>query len=278
LWLDKRYVSAQHACLRYTGEHWELKDLGSRNGTYLDGARIRSGEEHRVRKGSKIAFGKLEEEWELIDVSCPLAMAMPLDGGDPVPIDGDMLVLPSSEDPRVTIYRNTDGGWYLEQSDGVAPIENLQIFEVDSRSFRFSCTDNVCKTSLLDLSPALEVRSLELRFCVSPDEEHVELHVSHESETFALGTRSHNYLLLTLARRRLADTREGIPDTSCGWIYQEDLAHDPSMSPPQLNIDVFRIRKQFAAIGVADAPQIIERRPRTGQLRLGTGKVSVVAL
>ena len=64
-------------------------------------------------------------------------------------------------------------------------------------------------------------------------------------------------------------------ETTCGWLYQEDLAHDPTMAPPQLNIDVFRIRKQFAAIDVVDAANIVERRPRTRQLRLGTGRLSV---
>jgi len=117
-----------------------------------------------------------------------------------------------------------------------------------------------------------------LSFSVSRDEEHVELQVRCGGRTFDMGARTHNYLLLTLARRRLADAAEGTPETSCGWIYQEDLAHDPSMAPPQLNIDVFRIRKQFAAIGVIDAANIIERRPRTRQLRIGTALITVAEL
>jgi pSer/pThr/pTyr-binding forkhead associated (FHA) protein len=47
--------------LRWTGEHWDLKDLGSRNGTFLDGNRIKSGEEHEVQKGATISFGKPEQ-------------------------------------------------------------------------------------------------------------------------------------------------------------------------------------------------------------------------
>jgi hypothetical protein len=53
----------------------------------------------------------------------------------------------------------------------------------------------------------------------------------------------------------------------------EDLAHDPRMAPPQLNVDVFRLRRQFADKGVVDAAAIVERRP--GQLRVGTGKVVI---
>jgi hypothetical protein len=115
-------------------------------------------------------------------------------------------------------------------------------------------------------------------FSVSRDEEHVHLHTTCGGSSFDMGARSHNYLLLTLARRRLEDAKEGTGDTACGWIYQEDLAHDPTMAPPQLNIDVFRIRKQFAAVGVVDAANIIERRPRTRQLRIGTGLLAVTQL
>lgn len=280
LCLDRRYISGQHAVFRWIGDHWELKDLGSRNGTFLDGIRLKPGYEHAVRVGAKVAFGKQPEGmFELIDTSAPVTMAIPLDGKDPVFIDGDLLALPSSYDPRATIYRGAEGGWVLEQpDDSTSPITNLQTFEVAGRVWRFSCNEAV-RTTTLATSPAdLEVRHLDLSFSVSRDEEHVELQVRCAGRTFDMGARTHNYLLLTLARRRLADAAEGMPETSCGWIYQEDLAHDPSMAPPQLNIDVFRIRKHFAAIGVLDAANIIERRSRTRQLRIGTALVSVAEL
>lgn len=278
--LNHKYISAQHAALRWAGTHWELKDLGSRNGTFLEGVRLKPGEELTLREGSKIAFGKPNEDlWELVDASAPTVMAVPVDGGDAVLLDGEMLALPSSEDPRATIYRNGEGCWVLEQAEDSAwPITNRQTFEVAGRSWRFSCSESLGTTSLATSSAELEVRHLQLSFSVSRDEEHVHLHVTSAGRTFDLGTRNHNYLLVTLARRRLADAVEGIPDTVCGWIYLEDLAHDATMAPPQLNIDVFRIRKQFAAIGVIDAGNIIERRPRTRQLRIGTAHLLVTQL
>jgi hypothetical protein len=48
--------------------------------------------------------------------------------------------------------------------------------------------------------------------------------------------------------------------------------------PPHLNLDVLRIRKQFSALGVVDAANIIERRPRTRQLRIGVSRISIVSL
>jgi hypothetical protein len=205
-------------------------------------------------------------------------MAVPLDGGEPTHSEGELLVLPSTQDPRATIYRNSDGAWLLEQPESVSPITNMQVFELDGRAFRFSCPELIPKTSLADRLPDLTVSHLELMFSVSRDEEHVEIQASWGANATNLGARTHNYLLLTLARRRLDDAAEGLPETTCGWIYQEDLAHDPSMAPPQLNIDVFRIRRQFAALGIVDAANIIERRPRTRQLRIGVNRLSVITL
>ena len=115
-----------------------------------------------------------------------------------------------------------------------------------------------------------------LSFEVSSDEEHVHLRMTSGRRTFDMGSRAHNYLLLTLARQRLQDQEKGLADTRCGWMLQDDLAPDPMMAPPRLNIDVFRIRRQLAARGIVDSAGIIERRPRARQLRIGTGHLCVV--
>jgi len=280
LCLPHRYVSAQHATIRWSGAGWDLRDLGSRNGTFLDGSRLKPGEEYPIRVGAKMAFGKIvEEQWELVDASAPHVMAVPVDGGDPVLLDGDLLALPSNEDPRATIYRSPDGAWVLEQPDDSAiPIINMQTFDVEGRVWRFCCTESTRTTSLAVMQAEPEVRNVQLSFAVSADEEHVQLQMTFAGKTVDMGARNHNYLLLTLARRRLAEAAEGLPETACGWIHHDELAHDPTMAPPQLNIDVFRIRRQFSALGVLDAANIVERRPRTRQLRVGTGLISIVKL
>jgi hypothetical protein len=281
LCLDNRFVSAQHALIRWDLKAWALKDLATLNGTFLNGLRLEPGREHVLARGSRIAFGKPDHEWELLDDSAPEVMVMPLDSPDPEPVlfRGDMLALPSGEDPRVTIY-HVDGSWVVERADeSITPIMNQQTFDVAGRLWRFCCADMLVRTSLDDRScVGLEVRHLQLAFFVSSDEEHVGIHMTCGGRTFDMGSRSHNYVLLTLARRRLADAAQGLGETTCGWIYQEDLVRDPAMQPQQLNIDVFRIRKQFQAVGVIDAAAIVERRPRTRQLRIGTMHISITRL
>jgi hypothetical protein len=117
---------------------------------------------------------------------------------------------------------------------------------------------------------------VELVFEVSSDEEYVHLSMRHDGRTIDMGGRAHNYLLLILARLRLADRTTGVPESSCGWASVEDWEHDPSLSPARLNLDVHRIRKHFLGRGVRDAARIIERRPRLGQLRIGAERISIV--
>jgi hypothetical protein len=153
-----------------------------------------------------------------------------------------------------------------------------QTFEIARGVWRI-CEAPSSRWPHLVVEPAagpLRLRDAHLSFAVSSDEEHVQLHLTQGGRTFDMGARGHNYLLLTLARRRLQDAAQGFPETACGWICLDDVDHDPMMMPPRLNIDVFRIRKHFAAHGVVDAESAVERRPRTRQLRIGTGRLSVV--
>jgi hypothetical protein len=275
--LGHRYVSGQHAVIRWGKDHWHLKDLGSRNGTFLDGARLRPGHEYPLRVGSTMSFGKAhEDEWQLADATPPCAMVVPVDGDEPILLESDFIALPSVSDLRGTIYRDRVGFWTLEQVDGtVVRLRNRQAFDVAGQTYRFCCPDTVSMTSLATSAPDLEVRHLQLLFCVSKDEEFVKLEMVCGGKTVEVGSRNFNYLLLTLARRRLKEQTEGLPDTTCGWIHLDELAHDPSMAPPQLNIDVYRIREQFAALGVVDAVNIVERRVRPRQLRIGVPRIEV---
>jgi FHA domain len=281
--LTQPYVSAVHAVFRWTGQGWELKDLNSRNGTYLDGQRIQPAGPLRVGKGSRIGFGTRADEWEIVDAGAPEVMAVPLDGGDPVRLDGEMLGLPSSDEPSATIYRGADGGWVLEHADEpVVPLANAQVFEAVGRFWRFCCSDlsqrTLAASGLQAALAQLEIARLHLAFDVSRDEEYVKLTATCGDREFDLGAYTYHYLLLTLARHRVKDAEQGLPDTSCGWVDVEELARDPSMAPPRLNIDVFRIRDHFGRVGVTDAPKIIERRSRPRQLRIGTGHLTVKVL
>jgi len=275
--LELPLVSSQHAVIRWTGAHWEARDLGSRNGTTVNGTRLVPGVSVPLGLGDVLHFGDSHQEWLLEDDGAPGNMIVPLDGGEPVMIEAGVLALPSPESPLVTIYSAADGQWHLEREDepGV-PLVSGQTFEAGSRSWRFSCATAAARTAVFD--DVREVRSLHLSFSVSRDEEHVELRAEDSGRVHVLGSRTHNYLLLTLARERLKDATAGVSEGACGWMYMDVLMDGLDITATQLNIDVFRIRKQFAALDVVDPAQIVERRARTKQLRLGTPRVSILSL
>jgi putative nucleotidyltransferase with HDIG domain len=56
--LNDSSVSRRHAEVRLTGAGWQLRDLGSTNGTFLNGNRLTSGE-RRVQERDLIQFGKV---------------------------------------------------------------------------------------------------------------------------------------------------------------------------------------------------------------------------
>jgi hypothetical protein len=263
-------VSAQHAVLRWLGTHWELRDLGSRNGTYLNGVRLPVGRALKLGRGDKLTFG--QKTLELTDDAPPRVMAVPLDGGKAVAAEDNVIGLPSHEEPQATIFRDANGLWALETADGdLVQLEHHLTFNAAGKAWRFSCA-TVDPTTVNESDHGCLIA---LHFSVSRDEENVDLVAKYGERTIELGSRSHNYILLTLARARLEDARNGIPGAASGWVYQDELLNGLDTSPSQFNIDVFRIRKHFARAGLHGSVSIIERRPRSKQVRLGIESLEI---
>jgi len=59
------YVSRQHARLRWDGLNWWIRDLGSRNGTFINEQRCPAHHELRVPFGARLRMG--DEVFELLE-------------------------------------------------------------------------------------------------------------------------------------------------------------------------------------------------------------------
>ncbi len=84
-------VSRHHCTLRVTGGEVLLLDLGSSNGTYLNGQRVRS--QSRLKSGDEIAIGPLRFVVDLGDNEVSL-------GGTEVDPLGATLKLPKTQPPQ----------------------------------------------------------------------------------------------------------------------------------------------------------------------------------
>jgi predicted component of type VI protein secretion system len=72
--IDDASVSSHHAQLSLQGNEYILKDLGSTNGTRLNGTNIAPEEEHRLQDGDRIRFGSIETTYLSEIAAQPRAM------------------------------------------------------------------------------------------------------------------------------------------------------------------------------------------------------------
>ncbi|MCB9763582.1 MAG: FHA domain-containing protein [Alphaproteobacteria bacterium] len=69
--LAYREVSANHAEIRWSGDHWELRDLESSNGTLINDEVVETGTWHPLEEGDWIAFGHFQIRYRLVDDGPP---------------------------------------------------------------------------------------------------------------------------------------------------------------------------------------------------------------
>ncbi len=78
-------VSGVHAELRYAGAEWRLADLGSRNGTFLNGRRLTAPAAAVLRAGDLITLGEAGPRLSVVAVAEVLAPTVPEHPGIPEP-------------------------------------------------------------------------------------------------------------------------------------------------------------------------------------------------
>ena len=274
VWLEDRKVSGEHALVRWNGGVWELQDLGSRNGTFIAGRRLNVGERVSLASGTTLGFGG-PDGYVFVGGGPPTPFAVPLDGGAPIEAQEGLLALPDSLAPEVTVHRSAEHGWSIEQAGEVRSAEDGEVVRSVSGAWRLHLPGELLQTDESS-GDGPTIDTISLRFCVSRDEETVELLAIHRGAVIDLQVRVHHYLQLPLARGRLADASP--PSDQQGWIEQAELLRQLRCDGDRLYSEVFRSRRQMSQAGIADAARIIERRPGTGLLRIGVAALEIVPL
>jgi hypothetical protein len=270
---DTPSVSVHHAAVRWgTSGRWEIEDLNSRNGTFLNSQRLCPGAVTPLRPGALVALGTLDNCFEFDDASRPTVMLAPLRGGEPIWLLHErILALPNAESPTYTLFSHPNGSWLLEGPNETRALQHGDIVVIHQTRWRFSSPRDVSPTVTAPGSTRLGyVRDLRIVLGVSADEENVHLSLVSDEQTHDLGYKACHYLLLTLARCRLGQGLPGSRVDPRGWIDVGELGEMLRMSEQRLNVDVFRLRRMCADLGVLDANNIIERRSHPRSVRLGT--------
>lgn len=266
-------VSTSHAMLRWRDPEWILGDLGSKNGTYLNGRRVASGMRNPevLRMGDEIAFAEREEAWTVIDTRPPRPLLIPDDGSEPIPLsEGELFAWRSKVETHGYFYCEA-GVWKLEDAAGnlldLRPGESLHLGDA---TFRFHAPGPAPETPMaVDpiAEPTMEKMTLDIR--VSPDEEAAAVTAQVDGERLELPARAHLYLLAHLARQRLVNMDRHGQRNDAGWVSVEEACHELAISTPEaLAVTVYRCRKDFEQIGIREASKLVDRAKR-GFLRIG---------
>ncbi len=128
-------TSSEHALLRWQSGTWELQDLHSRNGTYVEGRLLTSGRRLGLEEGARIGFGR-PDEYVLANAGPPSPHAVGLRPRQPtVELRAGLLVFPCPEHPEAIVLCR-DHMWWLERDDCCHPIADGEIVVTGSGSWR----------------------------------------------------------------------------------------------------------------------------------------------
>lgn len=263
--LDADFVSSIHATIAWGRGEWSVRDLGSRNGTAVNGELVPPKTRRRLNKGDEVSFGQATSTWTLTDDGQPEAMAVAPDGARVIAQAG-LLVLPDAEHPEATVYRGPIGPWRLESGDEELEIEDLHALTLASGrwTLRLPADRPSTRASVSPLRE-LSLSRARIRLHAADGENGGTIVVDADDETFSFPLGRAVAVLRELAVRR------GQPDG--GWVDRETLLSDLAMTGNHLNVAIFRLRRQFSEAGFVDAVSIIERSRR--RLRLGTDTLTL---
>lgn len=266
--VGERSVSSTHAMIEWVDGSWQLRDLGSRNGTIVDNRRMMAGARAPLVVGSRLQFGNEAAIWVLSEATAPELMARHTGTGAYRFADGEYLLLPDPNMPDWSVYRDLRGTWLAERGGEAAAIEDRAVLAVGTELWRVHLP--------LDGSHvyAMGIEKLRLRFAEA-GEEKVEVIVEAEGARWRLGGAGQ--VLLALARRRLADRAAGRAAAEEGWIRQDELVRQLQLDDEQLNRRIHRVRAQLGKIGVEHAAALVERRGEERCLRIGVAALELVA-
>lgn len=270
--LQSRRASSEHASLTWSGGRWTLRDLGSSNGTTVDGRPLLTRDRATLVAGSRLCFGGDEEAWLLVDASPPEPCAVLLGPQHYTWGQQSLLVLgkiaEEDEQPEASVFLE-EAGWRLDDGSSVRSPECGDIVRLGSGYWRLLLPD-VGGDNAVTAGCALDLAQLELSFRVSFGQL-TSLALSQASNQLVLPGRAYLNTLLELAKLRArSSTRDG------GWISIFDLATQLRCSPEKVNVDIHRLRRLFQESGVHQAARIVER-DEAKRMRIGTHRIRLEA-
>ncbi|WP_241292251.1 FHA domain-containing protein [Microbulbifer celer] len=273
-------ISGIHASIQWSGCQWVIRDL-SRNGTWVNGIQLIPAKNQPLGLGDEICFGRAGNPvWKVENLDPPENLLLDLHSGEAQSLESYHL-LPDEHDPIASLHFNpVNGVWIYELLDGSDTRETARIVNHGSRidcardSWELFLGNSQGATTELAMKN-LCISDFRLRLTVSHHEEHVQLQLTKSDLTVDLAARSHNYLLLYLARARIRDLNRGIDVPDQGRVAIDLATRELGITVNHLNTQIFRARKQISNSlpDAIDTSSLVERRSH--EMRLGCNQLDI---
>lgn len=272
-----RMASGEHAILWWSEGSWYVRDLGSTNGTWVDGIKLAVGQAHRLVRGTLLAFGDPDTAWRMSSDTPPTPRVVNLDTGEAVDSAGPFVALPSPEEPTVSVYW-ADGAWVSDHDGELTELTDRTVITVDGQRFQLDVPDQLDGTVVdSDMLAISEHHLHRFRFVFRPlGSDQWCMDVERRNGALGLRRRSHHTTLYRLAALRLADIDAGRAEHEAGWVTYSEFARQLNLDLRTLRVHIHRGRQQLAKHGVCGADLLVERRSDTKKLRFGGSTITVV--
>lgn len=268
-------VSGVHAEIVWTGSGWTVRDLGSRNGTFLGGQKLSAGERASLSRGAELWFGDRTNCFWVVDDAPPKLMAVGSNGQARIAED-ELLCLPSIDDAEVMIFPDGDDRWLAESVDGTRDLGDNETILVGGEAWSVHLPTVQAHTHPSTPRTTLSSTGLELELFVSEDGKLLKLRLVCDESSVELEAGTHATLLLPLAQQRLADAqRSALPVIEQGWMSRHELAGALDIDALALNGWVYRLRRELIKTGIRDVGKIISRRMLNDEFRLKVARVTL---
>ncbi len=273
-------ISKIHAIIEWNNHRWYLTDFSS-NGTWINDSKVTKNIATPLKTGDIICFAaRASTQFTVKDISPPSDLLMPY----PSTAQQQAIALnpynlfPNEEVPEISLfYENTIECWFLEhlldKKHEKEALNHNDIVRFDGASWQLKVNEKLAETKQL-VPNIVSLEELSFVFNVSQDEEATQLMLKTSDQSIDLKVRSHHYLTLILARKRIEDIQKGLQESHQGWLYSDDLSECLGLEQCHLNIQVHRARKQFSDnINNSHLDQLFERQ--CGKIRLGSQYITI---
>jgi len=283
--LTEETVSWHHAHLWVEGDQVWVRDLNSRNGTYINDERVRAAQplepSQTLRIGRQLALQITSEQpteaqhisWLLEDLQDTLLFPirgerLRLGGG----ADADVRI-PGAPGRAATIMAHPDGALQIGQASELRALEEGEIFQVHARDYRIVRATDTHAPTVEWSSRAPYPYTAEVT-AQGPSGTQARL-TDPNSDAELLLTGNRGILLYVLTTKLVEDRATNMSPASEGWCNDQDVLRAiwgrNATDTNTLHVLVYRLRKAAEKAGFES--WFIEKRQWGLRVRLASAKL-----